>query len=106
MEAEERFDELFRAARVLLRERVGQEDRVIPTLAYAGYNCEHDLYSSRCAYQPNDRYRGGRLLTSFSCSDDGPDDTHHHRIFCPGGAFYLRVEGDQETLPGRSTRSV
>ena len=45
-EAEERFDKLFRAARVLLREGIDQEDRVVPTLAYAYCVCEGDLYSS------------------------------------------------------------
>jgi len=46
-EAEERFDKLFRAARVLLREGIGQEDRVIPTLAYAKYACEGGSYLSK-----------------------------------------------------------
>src|SRR5215217_4497174 len=46
-EAEERFDELFRAARVLLREGEGQEDRIIPTLAYAKYACEGGSYLSK-----------------------------------------------------------
>ena len=45
-EAEERFDTLFRAARVLLREGIGQEDRIIPTLALANYNCEEGSYPS------------------------------------------------------------
>ena len=46
-EAEERFDELFRAARVLLREGIDQEDRIIPTLAYAKYACEGGSYLSK-----------------------------------------------------------
>ena len=45
-EAEERFDKLFRAARVLLREGIGQEDRIIPTLALANYSCEGGSYLS------------------------------------------------------------
>ena len=40
-EAEERFKELFKAARVLLREGIDQEDQIIPTLALA--NLTYDL---------------------------------------------------------------
>ena len=43
-EAEERFDELFKAARALLREGEDQEDRIIPTLALANYSCEGGSY--------------------------------------------------------------
>src|SRR5829696_3512423 len=37
---EERFDELFRAARVLLKEGIDQEDQIIPTLALANLTYE------------------------------------------------------------------
>src|SRR5918993_857336 len=41
---EERFDALFRAARVLLREGIDQEDQIIPTLALANLTYEERPY--------------------------------------------------------------
>jgi hypothetical protein len=42
--AEERFKELFKAARVLLREGIDQEDQLIPTLALANEICRDGSY--------------------------------------------------------------
>jgi hypothetical protein len=42
---EERFDALFRAARVLLRKGIDQEDQIVLTLALAKRNYEDGAYS-------------------------------------------------------------
>jgi hypothetical protein len=48
----ERFDALFRAARVLLREGIDQEDQIIPTLVFARLACKDGSYVGASPFYP------------------------------------------------------